>query len=331
MPDMGGLMAMEEAVKGMTVDELYASLEEIESLDLDGRAEQMLSSAVLGELVKKDPEGVVKRFFGPDLGPRDPNQWVVGNAFMYWAMEAPEAAQAWFDERIAAGDFEGKTLDGSNPLREQFERAVIGWVLAGDPTAAEERLLALPEVERARVLALGNYTELPRKARPAMAGMVRKYLPEDWRLNALSGPAMHTMSKDGYAGVTDYLDDIGASREERRYIAEDVAPSGLGDAQGRVKPDAIGPMHEWLQEVAPEDADGIAGSVLGNLWSETAEARVGWVEGLLANGAGDEVLVGFLTGEHPIDDGAEAQRLAGRIKDPARRAEVLDHLKGGGK
>ena len=166
MPDMGGLMAMEEAVQGMTVDELYASLEEIESLELDGRAEQMLRSAVLGELVKKDPEGVVKRFFGPDLGPGDPNEWVIGNAFTYWAMEDPEAAQAWFDERIAAGDFEGKTLDGSNPFREQFERAVIGGVLAGDPAAAEERLLALPEVERLRVLALGNYTDLPREARP---------------------------------------------------------------------------------------------------------------------------------------------------------------------
>ena len=75
-----------------------------------------------------------------------------------WAKKDPAAAIAWFDQQIAAGKFDSKSLDGKsqsrNPVRRCFDLHIL---LGSDPEAAALRLGAMPEDQRDEVCPNGNF------------------------------------------------------------------------------------------------------------------------------------------------------------------------------
>jgi hypothetical protein len=326
--DMRELLRIKKVLVEMDPAELDRALTRIDGLGLDEATGGMLRDAVLGAFVEKAPELLLERHFKADMEPSDAGAWAFPDAFRKWVEKDPAASVAWLDQRIATGDFASGVSGGSDPMRGQFEGVLIGNLLALDPAAATRRIEGLPEAERVRVIQGGDFANLPEEAHAAFADLVRKCLPDERAGRSLAIPATVMVHQGGYARVTRYLEEIAATPEERAVIAGQVAPMGLRgpSSGGRVTTEGVAAMRGWLGDVAPDEADRLAGRVLGSLREVEPGARLEMLEGLLAGG-GDDLVVGFVEGGDHASNLDEVRKLAESIEDPVKRAGALERLK----
>ena len=250
-----------------------------------------------------------------------------------WVMKKdPAKAAAWFDQQIAAGKFDSKSLDGESRPRQRFEGALINVLLASDPDAAGRRLGAIPEDQRGEVLSQYQFQSLKEESQLAFAKLVRSQVPADEQADTFAQQASYLVSRDGYSKVSEYLDRIEATPAERTKCAEEAAESKLSNHNGKkVTRENLDEMREWVTTQAPEALGSITGKALGNAmqgsrkmeFSEAADLAVQYNQ----TSDNDEVLASFLESWSARENKEQARALAEKITDEKRREEILKDLK----
>ena len=330
MPDMRVMMRLQKRLLSMDKEEIAAALDEIATLDLPDDARNMLENMLIGPLVQKDPEYALTRFAGRLRDDDGSLRWQLSTAMSQWAKKDPVAATAWFDQQIAAGTFDSKSLDGKSQTRIQFEGSLISQLLKSDPDAASSRLGAMPEDQRNDAMHNFAYRPIKEEDQPAFARIVREQLPEDEQAETIARQAARLVAKDDFSKVTAYMNRIDATESERSACVEQAASSRVSQVTSAraVSREDIDSIREWAGTASPESTDRITGSVLSESmnqehkleFSEAAELAVQYNQ----NSANDEVLATFLESWHARNHQEQARELAARISDVERREKILE-------
>ncbi len=324
-------MELEDQIEAMTRAELLAALEAVAALEA-GESRDELESMLLDSLIEQDPEQALKRFADRIASDADGVGWQLATALGAWAKKDLPAATNWFDQQIAAGTFESKTLDGKSEMRTQFESALMESLLLTDPNAAGQRLAALPEDDRREVLELLPFEDLGPDAQKAYAELVRQLIPADEREGSFAHIASQLVNEDGYTGVSTFLDAVRATPAERAAAAIETAETHFESlaAEGKVTRSDVDALRAWLERQAPGKVDGITGRALAEAAQEDGEFTFEDASRLVLDyqksSGGDDVLVGFLESYSARSNLQEARELVDKIQDPKRRAEIAKEL-----
>jgi hypothetical protein len=324
IPDMRAMMALQTRLMEMSTDEMVEALDEIIALDITDAIRAQLESMLIGRLAQEDPQLALERF-GDRIGDRQGGiQWQLSNALRTWADDDPAAAGAWLDRQVAAGHFDSTSLSGRNPLRTQYEAAIIGSLLASDPANAGRRLAVFSEDQRSEILQQGWQIRLKPETQAAFAALVRDQLPQARHADALANVS-NTLAhgKDGYRKVGEFLERIDATDNERAAIAGRTADTMLREGYGPdgFDPEKVRELRAWLAEQAPGEADSITGSSLGRTGGDF-DHTVALVTKLHAEYGSDDLLVSFLEQSRVIGNPDATRPLIDKISDPQRREEV---------
>ena len=332
MGDMRTMMRLQQRFQAMSTEEILASLDQIAALDLPAGSRSMLQNLLIGPLIQKDPELALTRFADQLRDERGGMGWQLSSAFTEWAKKDTGKATAWFDQQIAAGIFDSKSLDGKSRVRLQFEGALIKSLVSSDPDAAGQRLGALPEDQRGEALQQLSHGGASEEDQPALAKLIRDQLTDKDKNQTFSQMASNAVSQGGYPAATAFLDRIGATPAERAAAAEQTANSRIQQLsyQKGVTREDIDSMREWVSTQAPGTADSTTGKALIQATSNDrfkfADAAALAVQYQERSG-NDDVLVNFLDGWQARQNKDAAILLADKITDEARRAEILKKLK----
>ncbi|HEX7261497.1 MAG TPA: hypothetical protein VF258_06745, partial [Luteolibacter sp.] len=227
MGDMRTMIKLQQRLQSMSKEDLLAALDEIAALDLTADARKMLEQMLIGTLAQKEPELVLSKFIDRLSDDDGTMRWTLANAWRDWAKKDLTQAAAWFDQQIAAGKFDSKTLSGESRSRNQFEGSLIHVLLGSDPEGASRRLAAMPANQRNDVLSTFSSQQLKEQDQLAFAKLVRDQLPEKDQADSLAQQAFWLVDGDGYAKVTGYLDRIAATPSERTAVVEKAAESRI--------------------------------------------------------------------------------------------------------
>lgn len=324
-------MSLRKKFKAMSGPELRAALDEIAALGLGANARDQLESWIFVAIRQKDPQLLMEHFIDRINHSQSYLSWELPNSFQQWVGKDPAAATAWFDQAIAAGKFESRSLDGGIKTRLDFEARLLPALLATDPGAVKQRLAALPETQRGDVFRQGGYMDLPPGSEKAFADLVREHVPEYKRVFAFSS-ATRTMMlhQGGYGEVGKFLDTIEASPEERRKIAAKTADDQMQDLGGRNALDvaAVIEMRQWLAKESPGELETMTGRALARVGGVALpfEERLKLIEEYHAQSGSDELLIGFLNGNQTSKNREAALALAAKISDATKRAETIKKL-----
>ncbi len=316
----------------MSRQEIIDALDEIDGLDLTAVQRQALEFEILGSLIEQDPEYALKRFADRIVSDPDEIGSQLSAALRDWAKKDLTAATAWFDRQIADGNFESKTLDGNSETRASFEAALMESLLSSDPAAAARRLAEMPEGQRREILeqlpfeALGeteqrNYTEL-----------VRGLVPADERQGAFANISSQLIG-EGYAAVSTFLDSAKASPEERAAAAGQAAQSQLEALarKGTVTAKDVDELRTWLASQAATKIDSITGKAIAEAAQDGGKFKFAEASQLVLHyqkiSGSDDGLVSFLQSYAARSNLEQAVKLADKIVDPQRRAQILQSLK----
>jgi hypothetical protein len=330
--DGRAMMRFQRRLQAMSKEELIATLDEIAALDLPDDTHKMLEQIILNPLVTKDPELALNHFVGYLKEENSSMFYQLSTAMHEWAKKDPRAATAWFDQQIAAGKFDSKSLDGRNRPRLQFEATVISVLLGSDPDAAGRRLADLPANQRDEVLDYFSRRTLEENDQLAFANLVRNQASEKEQTQTIAQQASRLVRDDGFSKVTEFLDRIQATPAERTATVAQAAESRIQSISYRKKVtrEDLDSMREWVTAQAPEKTGRVTGTVLAAAqngrrmeFSEAAELAVEYHD---ASG-NDEVLSAFLEGLSVRNNKEQARLLAEKISDMKRREEILENLK----
>lgn len=335
MRDMRTTMRLSRQLMSMSRDELIAALDEIAALDLSESSRRVLESMLIGPLIEKDPEFALAKFIGRINEEKSGMRWQLSRAFGEWAKKNPAAATAWFDQQIAAGTFESKSLDGKSQQRMFFEGAIIGTMLASNPEAASLRIAALPEDQRREVLQNHVLNSLKEEDQLAYARLVRKSLSEKDGQRCIADLVNRlTYESDDYSSLTECMNRIEATPAERAASVESAAGSRFKQLsnQRKITRDDMEQLREWAKSQSPELADRATGKALVGALSEIGKMEYSEVAALAVeyhNASGsDDVLVPLLKDwQSRQDENKEQARvLAGKISDEETRNQILRQL-----
>jgi hypothetical protein len=333
MDNMRIVMRFKHRLQTMTKEELVAALDEIAALDLTAGSRAMLEQMLVEPLIQKDPELALTHFIDHIQNENSGLNYYLSCALQELAKKDPVKASAWFDQQIAAGKFDSKSLDGKSEPRQQFEGALIEVLLASDPDAAGHRLGAIPEDQRYKVLTIYPGRFLKEENQLTFAKLIRSQLPADEQADTLAQQASYLIFDGGYSKVTDYLNRIEATPSERAKCAEEVANSKMINRNDKkVTRENLDEMREWVTTQAPEALASITGKSLGRAavdshkmeFSEAADLALQYNQ-ISSN---DDVLINFLESWPARENGnkEEARALAEKITDEKRREEILKDL-----
>ena len=331
----------------MSKEELVAAYDEIAALDFPTDTREMLEAMILEPLVEKDLEFALARFLdrlnknnGTITGEQISRQLCMrlylqlSSAMQKWAEKDPASVIAWFDQQIAAGKFDSKSIYGTSHSRIYVEKFLLDTLLGTDPEAAGRRLTAIPEGGRYAVLAEISSQPLKDEEQLAFATLVREQVSKEKQAQTLAEQASRLVGKEDYAKVTEFLDRIQATPAERTASVEKAAESSIQTItqKSKITREDIDTLREWVTAQAPESTGRATGSALANAlqgshkleFSEAAELAVQYHEA----SDNDDVLYSFLRNSWSVAEKnkEQARILAGKISDAKRREERLQNL-----
>ena len=327
--DRRELTRLYNRLKGMTVREIAAALDEIGRLEMDPHSIYQLERIFLPSLLEKDPVAALARFLkSANSGLAGPAECgALAKAFGTWAQKDSGNANAWMDRAISSGTFENKSLVGASPMRIQLEEQLVRVLSRSDPAAAKLRLAGLTEDAAFSVL-LRTFADDDRKDEDAaIAKLTRDTLSASRSVEIFSNEASR-LSKN-YADVTAYLDRINASPAERETCVETVAGTRMrGITYDRsITLEDVDAMREWAG-TNHADIDRVTGKSLGNAinanrmsFDEASAIVLHYYEA-----SGDDTIIRSFLASDARGFGDQARALAGKIADPDQRAEILDRI-----
>lgn len=333
MSDMRSAMRFQHQLQNMTTDELLAALDEVATLDLPKESLTMLEQMLLGPLAQKEPELALNRFIGRLDDDNGMMGWTLSSAMKEWSKKDATAAAAWLDNQIATGTFDSKSLDGKSRTRSMFEANLISGMLATDPAAAGARLTNMPETQRVDALSTVSQS-LKEDQQAAYAAMTREHLPEDQQLVPLVRAGSQVAMRADYAEVSDYIERISATPEERAAIVKEAAGDKLRmiSYNQKITTQDVDKMRDWALSNAANDANAITGRALAriamqqgenNRFEDMAALAVQYHEST----GNDDLMVSFLQNSNMPPNKDKSRELAEKISDPQRREEVLKRFK----
>ncbi len=333
LADEEALNNFTERLAEMTREQLLTAMDEIAAIGLEPAIQAKLEAAFVEPLVEKDPELALARFAARIRDDPDDLGSQLSPALLAWARKDLTAASAWFDQAIATGVFESKTLDGRSDPRLEFEAALAGVLLATDPAAVGRRIAGLPQDQRAETLQQIDVSELTPAAQRDYIGLVRSLLPEDERDGPFISAFSELIPNGDYQKSASFLDDIQATPTERARAAESAADrqlEAIAEKRNLTRED-VAATREWLDRQSPDTADKLIGSAMGAASQQGGEVGFAKLAELIlevhSSSGNDDALVAFLEGADTSAHPEQAQFLAGKITDPQHREEMLESLK----
>ena len=331
--DEQALYDFSERLAEMTREQLLTALAEIANLGLEPEVRAKLERAFVEPLVEKDPKEALTRFADRIRDDPDDLGSQLSPAMLAWAKQDLTGATTWFDQAIATGVFESKTLDGRSDPRLEFEAALAGVLLASDPAAVGRRIAELPADQRAETLQQIQVSELTPAAQKDYIELVRRLLPMDEREGPFASAFSELVPDGDYQKSAAFLDDIQATPEERAIAAESAAGNRLeAIAEMRnLTRDDVAATREWLTRQSPDTADRLMGEAMGRASMEGGEVGYAKLVELVlevqASSGNDDTLVAFLERSDASGHPEKSKQLAEKITDPQRREEALESLK----
>ncbi|MBC8128646.1 MAG: hypothetical protein H8M99_16025 [Gloeobacteraceae cyanobacterium ES-bin-144] len=331
MGDMRSMIKLHQRLQEMSKEELIAALDEIAALDLPTQAKEQLEMMLLGPLIEKDPEFALTKFMDRIGNEQSAWGWQLASAFSEWAKKDSGKAIAWFDQQIAAGKFDSKSLDGKSRFRTQFEGSLMGALIGSDPAAAATRLSAMPEDQRTDVLR--SFHQLKEQDQLAFAKLVRSQVPEKEQAKLIGTKAAQFVYKGGYPKVSETLDRIEATPAERTATAKEAANYQIGNLGNKktITHEDIDAMREWVSTQAPESVDSITGNALARSLQSQHKTEFADVAALALQyheaSGNDEVLVAFLDNYQVRQNKEQALLLVEKITDEKSRERILKRIK----
>lgn len=326
-------VSFQQQLDGMSKKEMIDALDEIEALDLSTEQREALEEMILAPLIREDPEYALNRFASRISDESGVMSWQLASALGAWAKNNLAGATEWFDRQIAAGTFDSKTLDGKSDARVNFESALMESLLASDASAAGRRLAEIPEDQRREVLQQLWFPDLGPQEQQAYTELVRQLVPADERQGSFAHIASQLVDNTGYGKVSEFLDGVRATPQERAAAAVQTAESRLQmlGVSGEVTRQEVDRMRDWLKLQAPGEVDSITGKSLAEAAQERGKFKYSEASQLVLqyqqSTGKDDVLVSFLESYSARSNLEEAKDLANRITDEKRRAEILLQLK----
>ncbi len=329
----GVLESFKQRLAKMSVAEILTALEEISTLRLTAEAKGPLEEALAEALIQQDPGLALVKFADRIQDESDGVGWQLAGALGEWAKRDLAAATAWFDHEITAGRFESKSLDGQSESRLEFEAALLSQLLTTTPKVAATRLAALPEGERRSALEQMDTTDIGLSGQQAYVDLLRKLVPQDERGDALGHLISERIPDGDYSKITEFLDTIQATPEERSVATRAAIGSQLEEiaSERAVTRNDVETMRTWLQQQSPTAVDRLTGEALGQAIQDDGDFNFKQAAALVLeyhlSSGNDDVITGFLDSAEADRSSKEAIALAGKIKDSKRREEALAHLK----
>jgi hypothetical protein len=259
--------------------------------------------------------------------------WQLAGALSEWAKRDLAAATAWFDQEITAGRFESKSLDGQSEVRLEFEAALLNQLLGSAPKAAAARLTALPEGQRRTALEQIDTAEMSLSGQQVYMDLLRKLVPQDERGDALSHLISEVVPDGNYPKITQFLNLIQATPEERTVVTRAAVGNQLEEISGEraVTKSDLETMRTWLKQQAPTAVDRLTGEALGQAIQNGGDFDFTQAAALVSeyhqSSGNDDLITGFLTTATADGTNKQAIALAEKIKDSKRREEALANLK----
>lgn len=327
--DLRSIMQLRQQLMEMGEQELLQALDEIAALGLPNESRMHLESMVAGVLAEKAPEAFLTRFIDRLGNQRDSLNWQLSNAFSTWAKKDSAAATAWFDQQIAAGAFDSKSLDGKSSPRLGFEGSLIRGLLSSNPEAAENRIAALPMEQRKEALRFPGLS-IESEA-PAFAELVRKQLPQEDQAKALADAAPVGFSAE-YDKITDYLNRISSTSTEREICVAETGATAVQrlSFQREIKAEDFERMREWVAKESPGMMDKTTGKALAGVLNSNQKMKFPEAADLALQyhekGGGDELLLPLLDNWQAHQNPETARKLAEKISDEKRRVEALQKI-----
>jgi hypothetical protein len=331
--DLRAGVNFQQELAGMTQEEMIGALDEITGLDLSDDAREKLESLIIAPLIREVPKFVLERFSDRIGNESSEIGLQLSSALREWAKKDQAGATAWIDRQIADGKFDSKSLDGRSEERTRFESALMQSLLASDPAAASQRLAAIPVDQRREVLEQVAFQELGPNDQLTYAELVRQLVPQDERAGSFAHIASELVDDSGYAKVSNFLDAVHATPDERAAAAVQTAESRLQSIGfgGTVTREDVDSLREWLAHQAPGQVDRITGKALAEAAQGHGDFKFSDASQLVIqyqqSSGGDDVLVAFLKSYSARSNLEEAIHLADKIADEMRREEILKQLK----
>jgi len=329
--DMRVVLRFQQRLQALTREELIAGLDAIPALGLSTDSRSMLEQTLIGPLIEKDPEYVLRHFIDALQDDASGLKWHLATALRDWARQAPGEADAWLDEQIAAGKFDSKTLDGKSQFRTQFEGVMLGILLTADPAAAGRRLAAAPQDQRADIINNNLINSVTAETQAAFTKLVRDQVPAADRPGIFAIQAAQCAVQGGYSKVSEYLAQIEATPAERSMCVERAASIRIFANNRPVTSEDLDTLRTWAGTQAPDASDRVTGNILATATQMTpalafnaaAELAVHYSQ---ASG-NDDVLATFLDTWTARNNKDQARVFAEKIADESRREEILKRLK----
>jgi HAMP domain-containing protein len=320
----------------MSQEELVAALDEISALESPVETRAELEQILFSALRKKDPKLALTRYMDRlhDESGKMPEN--LSSAMQAWAKNDPAEATAWFDQQIAAGQFDSKSLDGKSETRNQFEKALIQALLGKDPATISRRLGAMTPDQRMEVLGGWSGSELIQENFLSFATLVRSQVPEKEQVDLLAQRAgrMVSMTDDGgFAEALDFMDRIAATPAERIACAENAAKSSIigRSFRGKITRTDLDAVREWTKVQAPDSTDQVTGKAIAVVFQIGQKLDFAAASELVLHyhqaSGNDDVLTSFLVALPRHTNTEQARALALKITDAKRRAEILQKFK----
>jgi hypothetical protein len=323
----------EVRMEKMSREELIAALDEISTLGLDNEGKSLLEETLVEALIAKDPAYVLQRYADRIQNDDDGVGWQLSEALGAWSKIDLSAATAWFDKEIAAGRFESKSLDGQSETRLEFEAALLGELLSSNSKAATARVEALPKDLRSTAMQQIDAAGMSPAGQQEYIKLIRSLLPEDERIDTFSHVLSEIFEEVNYTQTGKFLDDVSATPPEREAAAKDTVSSRLENISSErpVTRNDIEEMRAWIKQQSPSNVDRMTGEALAAAMQDNDEFNYLKASALALefhqSSGNDDVLIGFLSDFTDDANMEQAISLAGNIKDPIRREEILKDLK----
>ena len=320
----------------MSQDELVAALDGISALDSPAKKRAELEQILFRALTEKDPKLAVTRYLDRihDKSGKMPER--LPSAMQAWAKKDPAEAIAWFDQQIAAGQFDSKSLDGKSETRNQFEKVLIQALLGKDPATVSRRLCAMTPDQRVEVLGGWLGHEFIRENYLSFATLVRSQVPEKEQVEILAQQAgrMVCGTDDGdFAGALDFMDRIAATSAERIACAEQATKNSISikSHNGKITRTDLDAIREWTKAQAPDSTDRVTGEAIAGAMDSGQNLDFAAASELVLHyhqaSVNDDVLTSFLAALPRRKNTEQARALALKITNVERREELLQKFK----
>ena len=320
----------------MSQEELVTALDNLSALDCSAENRAQLRYYLFEALVKKDPRLAATRYMNSlhDESGKMPMEFP--SAIQAWAQKDPAEAIAWFDQQIAAGKFDSKSLDGKSETRNKFEKALIQALLGKDPAMISRRLGAMTPDQRVEVLGWWSSYDLTKENYLSYATLVRSQVPEKQQLGILARQTSQMASPEDkgiFTKALDFMNRIVATPAERIACAEEVAENMIRHrfSLGKITRIDLDAMREWTKAQAPDSTDRVTGKAIADAIEIGQQLDFASASELVLHynqaGGNDEVLASFLVALPRGVNTEQVRALALRITDSKRREDILQTLK----